>query len=729
MVQSLKPEQIQRLGGMMVWDLNKNQAVPLHREQVGWHYQQSGIDAALTGTYRVKLLNGREVDVIPVYQMYLVHLQDYDLDTVHQINRAPKDLIVRWARDFGSIKPAAIHNGEGVCHYFHMTQMGRGAALICTMTGNIGKFGTGCHTWSGNYKAGGWTATPWSGAGLAVHTGEDPFNLTLDAKAHGKEIKTKSYYYGEDVGFWNHGDTALIVNTPKYGRKVFTGKTHMPTPSKFRWVTNVNVLNNSKHHYDMVKNVDPNIECIITQDIEMTSDVNHADVAFACNSWMEFTYPEMTMTVSNPWVQIWKGGIRPLYDTRNDADTFAGAAAKLTEITGDARMKGVFHFVYQNRVDVYPQRMLDASSTYYGYNVDTMLKSEKGWMVMVRTYPRHPLWEETNESKPQWTRSGRIETYRIEPEAIEYGENFVVHREGTEATPYLPNAIFSTNPYIRPDDYGIPITAQHHDDKHVRNLKLPWQEIKRNSNPLWEKGYQFYCVTPKTRHRVHSQWSVNDWVQIYESNFGDPYRMDKRTPGVGEHQLHINPQAAKDRGINDGDYVYVDGNPVDRPYRGWKPSDPYYKVARLMIRAKYNPSYPYHVTMAKHAPYVATAKSVKGHETRPDGRAIAVDTGYQSNFRYGAQQSFTRSWLMPMHQTDSLPGKHAVAWKFKWGFQIDHHGVNTTPKECLIRITKAEDGGIGARGPWEPVRTGFTPGQENEFMIKWLRGEHIKIKV
>ena len=82
----------------------------------------------------------------------------------------------------------------------------------------------------------------------------------------------------------------------------------------------------------------------------------------------------------------------------------------------------------------------------------------------------------------------------------------------------------------------------------MRNIKLPWQEIKRHANPLWEKGYQFYCVTPKTRHRVHSQWSVNDWVQIYESNFGDPYRMDKRTPGVGEHQLHINPQAAKDRG-------------------------------------------------------------------------------------------------------------------------------------------------------------------------------------
>ena len=138
-----------------------------------------------------------------------------------------------------------------------------------------------------------------------------------------RKSRPSRYYYGEEVGYWNHGDTALIVNTPKYGRKVFTGKTHMPSPSKVRWVTNVNMFNNAKHHYDMVRNVDPNIEMIVTQDIEMTSDVNHADIAFACNSWMEFTYPEMTATVSNPWVQIWKGGIRPLYDTRNDADTFA----------------------------------------------------------------------------------------------------------------------------------------------------------------------------------------------------------------------------------------------------------------------------------------------------------------------------------------------------------------------------------------------------------------------
>ena len=59
-IQSLKSEHIERLGGFMVWDVAKKQAVPLHREQVGWHFEKSGIDPALTGTYRVKLLNGRK---------------------------------------------------------------------------------------------------------------------------------------------------------------------------------------------------------------------------------------------------------------------------------------------------------------------------------------------------------------------------------------------------------------------------------------------------------------------------------------------------------------------------------------------------------------------------------------------------------------------------------------------------------------------------------------------
>ena len=114
-------------------------------------------------------------------------------------------------------------------------------------------------------------------------------------------------------------------------------------------------------------------------------------------------------------------------------DTFAGVAAKLAEMTGDARLRDVFHFVYMNRVDVYAQRMLDASATCYGYSADVMLKSEKGWMVMVPDLSAaSALGRDQRVASPSGRGRAGIETYRIEPEAIEYGENFIVHREGPE---------------------------------------------------------------------------------------------------------------------------------------------------------------------------------------------------------------------------------------------------------------------------------------------------------
>jgi nitrate reductase alpha subunit len=204
--------------------------------------------------------------------------------------------------------------------------------------------------------------------------------------------------------------------------------------------------------------------------------------------------------------------------------------------------------------------------------------------------------------------------------------------------------------------------------------------------------------------------------------------MDKRQPGAGDHQLHMNPQAAKDMGLEDGDYVYVDANPADRPYIGWKPDDPFYKVARLMLRLKYNPAYPYHIVMLKHGPFMATEKSVLAHETRPDKLAKSAGTGYQANLRYGSQQSLTRDWSMPMHQTDTLFHKQKTGMQFIFGGEADNHALNTVPKETLVKITKAEDGGLDGKGPWEPTRTGFTPGHESDFMSKYLSGGTIDLK-
>jgi nitrate reductase / nitrite oxidoreductase, alpha subunit len=739
-VQGLKKKQREQLGDFVVYDMKTKDFKAITREDVGKKMVAKGIDPALEGTFKVKVMveetedkggyssdepRWEEVEVMTLFDLYKIHLRDFDVKTTADITGAPAHLIERLAKDCATIKPAAIHYGEGINHYFHATLHNRATYLPLMLTGNIGYHGSGSHTWAGNYKAGNFQGSKWSGPGFKGIIAEDPFQMNLDPHADGKDIIAHSYAMDEEVAYWNHGDTPLIVNTPKFGRKSFTGETHYNTPTKVLWFNNVNLLNNAKWVYEMFKNVNPRIDLIISSDIMMTSSIQYADVGFPVNSWMEFESYEVTCSCSNPFLQVWKGGIRPLHDSKDDVMVPALVAKRMGEILGDGRFADYWKFALEERSEVYMQRLFDGSVPTRGYNVNDMVAGKYGVpggaLLNFGTYPRTPMYEQVVYDRPFHTDDGRLHSYCDIPEAIEYGENFVCHREAVEATPYMPNVIVSTNPYIRPEDYGIPKDHMGADERHVRNIKMPWSEVKKTKNPLWEKGYRFYCVTPKTRHRVHSQWSTVDWNLIWNNNFGDPYRMDKRSPGAGEHQLHINPAAAKDLAINDGDYVYVDANPVDRPYRGWKPNDPFYKVARLMVRAKYNPAYPYHTTMMKHSTNVSTEKSVKAHETRKDGMAMSKD-GYLANFRYGSQQSITRSWLMPMHQTDTLFHKKKVFMGFMHGGEADNHVVNTVPKETLVRITKAEDGGLGAKGVWEPARTGFTPANESKFMKLYMGG-------
>jgi nitrate reductase alpha subunit len=146
-----------------------------------------------------------------------------------------------------------------------------------------------------------------------------------------------------------------------------------------------------------------------------------------------------------------------------------------------------------------------------------------------------------------------------------------------------------------------------------------------------------------------------------------------------------------------------------------------------MARISYNHSYPPGVTMIKHAFYMATPRTVQAQKTRPDGRALA-DTGYQASFRHGSQQSLTRGWAPPMHQTDTLFHKRRGTMGFLFGFDEDNHAINTVPKETLVRITKAESGGLGGTGVWSGAETGKSPGGEDRFMQRYLAGQVVSIK-
>jgi len=152
-VQGLTEEQHQKLGDFVVWDARTASSKAITRDMVGRTLETTGIDPQLHFQGKVKLADGSEVEAATSWSLYQVHLKDYDLDTVSEITSAPKELVQQLAKDLATIKPAAIHQGEGINHWFHATEANRAAYLPLMLTGNLGKPGAGCHGWAGNYKA------------------------------------------------------------------------------------------------------------------------------------------------------------------------------------------------------------------------------------------------------------------------------------------------------------------------------------------------------------------------------------------------------------------------------------------------------------------------------------------------------------------------------------------------------------------------------------------------
>jgi nitrate reductase alpha subunit len=213
-----------------------------------------------------------------------------------------------------------------------------------------------------------------------------------------------------------------------------------------------------------------------------------------------------------------------------------------------------------------------------------------------------------------------------------------------------------------------------------------------------------------------------DMVAVLFGPFGDIYRHDKRMPFVAEGYVDINPQDAKELGIEDGDYVWVDSDPEDRPFIGWQKKPEDYKFSRLLCRARYYPGTPRGVTRMWFNMYGATPGSVEGHLKRPDGLAKNPRTNYQALFRSGSHQSATRSWLKPTWMTDSLVRKGVLGQKVGKGFLPDVHCPTGAPREAIVKITKAEPGGLGGKGLWRPAKLGFRPSYESQTMKLYLKG-------
>jgi nitrate reductase alpha subunit len=406
-------------GDQMVWDLATGAPVVVTHDQTGTNFP-AGVDAALEGEYDVTLADGATVTVRPFFDALQQHIEDSCTpEQISKVTWVPVDAIEELAKDIAAHPAGTLFvEGMGPNHFFNNDNKDRTIILVAALTNNIGHYGGTVGSYAGNYRL-----ATFSGISQWIY--EDPFDITLDPKAKAKINKRLK---AESAHYYNYGDRPL-----KVGNKMFTGHTHMPTPTKSMQFANSNsLLGNAKGAHDVIVNTLPKIEMIVHNDWYWTASCEYADVVFGVDSWPERQLPDVFGSVTNPFLHAWPSTPMPrIFDTLDDMEVNALIARALTDETGDQRFADYWHFVDEETPGVYIQRVFDGGNTTRGYSFDELHEScKKGtpFYMMYRTIPKIVVWEQTNESKPWYTKTGRLEFYRDEDEFIEYGENTPLHR-------------------------------------------------------------------------------------------------------------------------------------------------------------------------------------------------------------------------------------------------------------------------------------------------------------
>ncbi|MDP1561910.1 MAG: molybdopterin-dependent oxidoreductase, partial [Pirellulaceae bacterium] len=634
-------------GDYVCWDQRTNAPAVVNHDQVGKYFEATGIDPLLEGQVEVNLVNGQRVICRTVFDATR-ELMDgsYTPEQVSKLTWAPADAIRKLARQIAAApEKTSFVMGMGPNQFFNNDQKDRAVFLVAALTRNVGFIGGNVGSYAGNYRVAFFS-------GASQYNIEDPFQIELDPS---KPAKSKRYFRAESVHYFNEGDKIL-----RYGNGVLTGKTHMPTPTKSIHVSNSNsLIGNAKGHYETVVNILKRVEFVAINEWWWTASCEYCDVVFPVDSWAEFKYPDMTISVTNPFLYVFPVTPLPrIHDTRSDVEVAAGVCQAMGNLTGDQRFIDMWKFVHEGTTRPYLQRILDHSNTLRGNKIEDLeAKAAEGipTMLETRTYPKYTGFEQSNEDRPWYTRTGRLEFYRDEPEFIEAGENMVLHREPIDSTFYEPNVIVAqAHPLLRPkspEDYGVARSELSGDSRQARNVVLTVDELLKTHHPLAKYGYNLIFHTPKYRHGAHTTPTDVDIIAVWFGPFGDMNRTDRRMPMVSEMYVDIHPLDAKGLGIEEGDYVWIDADPKDRPFKGWETNPEWYKVARLMCRARYYPGTPRGVTRMWHNAHGATWSTVYGAEQHPTGMAESPFSKYKAMFRHGSHQSCTRGFIKPTHMT------------------------------------------------------------------------------
>jgi anaerobic selenocysteine-containing dehydrogenase len=260
----------------VAWDTTSDRPVEIGTERLG---VPAGIAPVLEGSIEVPLLSGATVAAVPGFEVVRRELERWTPERAGEVTGLDPDAIVRLARAYAGVKPAAILMGGGANHWYHGDLTGRAFALLAALTGNIGRSGGGFSVYVGQYKVRVDTSSWWSPGGAKAHV-------------------VPSIYFVRGRTETMHPD----VPYPEQGwHGLFCTFANM-----FVQAMDVNRLHETLAGLDL----------IVVVDHQMTETVKWADVVLPATTWYEKT--DLTATPLHPFLQLQQPAIDPVGESRSE---------------------------------------------------------------------------------------------------------------------------------------------------------------------------------------------------------------------------------------------------------------------------------------------------------------------------------------------------------------------------------------------------------------------------